>query len=174
VASWNWSQKKHICRKNVKDLRPVVDKYVRRMGCRKWDEEGARQPRRKENEKYYSVTIPQMCHKFLRCYISFFRSNVRTIQRPSKSVNRNSLLYHTSIYRHPRYTPTNFGRQTVALYRDSAAPVFIMAIALGQCLSTAGPREILLKLITNLNVTLYLSTCHTVYIIVLILFMIMP
>jgi len=30
------------------------------------------------------------------------------------------------------------------------------------------------RLITNLNVILYLSTCHTVYIIVLILFMIMP
>ena len=29
-------------------------------------------------------------------------------------------------------------------------------------------------LITNLNVILYLSTCHTVYISVLILFMIMP
>jgi len=32
----------------------------------------------------------------------------------------------------------------------------------------------LVELITNLNVILYLSTCHTVYISVLILFMIMP
>ena len=32
----------------------------------------------------------------------------------------------------------------------------------------------LVQLITNLNVILYLSTCHTEYIIVLILFMIMP
>jgi len=32
----------------------------------------------------------------------------------------------------------------------------------------------LVQLITNLNVMLYLSTCHTVYISVLILFMIMP
>ena len=32
----------------------------------------------------------------------------------------------------------------------------------------------LVRLITNLNVILYLSTCHTVYISVLILFMIMP
>jgi len=32
----------------------------------------------------------------------------------------------------------------------------------------------LLQLITNLNVILYLSTCHTIYISVLILFMIMP
>ena len=32
----------------------------------------------------------------------------------------------------------------------------------------------LVQLITNLNVILYLSTCHTVYISVLILFMIMP
>ena len=32
----------------------------------------------------------------------------------------------------------------------------------------------LVQLITNLNAILYLSTCHTVYISVLILFMIMP
>jgi len=32
----------------------------------------------------------------------------------------------------------------------------------------------LVKLITNLNAILYLSTCHTIYISVLILFMIMP
>ena len=30
------------------------------------------------------------------------------------------------------------------------------------------------KLITNLNVILYLATCHTVYISALIIFMIMP
>jgi len=33
---------------------------------------------------------------------------------------------------------------------------------------------LLVQLITNLNVILYLSTCHTVYISVLIFFMIMP
>jgi hypothetical protein len=32
----------------------------------------------------------------------------------------------------------------------------------------------LVQLITNLNIILYFSTCHTVYISVLILFMIMP
>jgi len=32
----------------------------------------------------------------------------------------------------------------------------------------------LVQLITNLNIILYLSTCHTIYINVLILFMIMP
>jgi len=32
----------------------------------------------------------------------------------------------------------------------------------------------LVQLITNFNVILYLSTCHTIYISVLILFMIMP
>jgi len=37
-----------------------------------------------------------------------------------------------------------------------------------------GPREVLLELITNLNVILYLSTRHTVHISVLILFMVMP
>ena len=54
---------------------------------------------------------------------------------------------------------------------------------LQQCFSTAGsrpgtgpwhqlhtgPREIVLELITNLNVILYLSTCHTVHISVLII-----
>ena len=37
-----------------------------------------------------------------------------------------------------------------------------------------GPQEFLLELITNLNIILYLSTCHTLHIIVLILFIIMP
>jgi len=43
----------------------------------------------------------------------------------------------------------------------------------GPGINYTGPREVLLELITNLNVILYLSTCHTVYIIVLILFMFM-
>ena len=45
---------------------------------------------------------------------------------------------------------------------------------LGPGVNYTGPREVLLELITNLNAILYLSTCHTVHIIVLILFMIMP
>ena len=44
----------------------------------------------------------------------------------------------------------------------------------GPGISFTWPREILLELITNLNVILYLSACHTVHISVLILFMIMP
>ena len=48
------------------------------------------------------------------------------------------------------------------------------AVFLNRGINYTGPREILLELITNLNVILYLSTCHTVHIIVLILFMIMP
>ena len=44
----------------------------------------------------------------------------------------------------------------------------------GPGINYTGPREILLELITNLNVILYLSTCHTVHISVLILFMITP
>jgi hypothetical protein len=44
----------------------------------------------------------------------------------------------------------------------------------GPGINYTGPREILQELITNLNVILYLSTCHTVQTIVLILFMIMP
>ena len=44
----------------------------------------------------------------------------------------------------------------------------------GPGISYTGPREIRLELITDLNIILYLSTCHTVHIIVLILLMIMP
>jgi hypothetical protein len=44
----------------------------------------------------------------------------------------------------------------------------------GPGINYIGPREILLELITNLNVILYLSTCHTVHRSVLIIFMIMP
>jgi len=44
----------------------------------------------------------------------------------------------------------------------------------GPGINYTGPGEILLELITNLNVILYLSTCYTVHIIVLIFFMIMP
>jgi len=40
--------------------------------------------------------------------------------------------------------------------------------------STVHYKISLVQLITNLNVILHLSTCHTVYISVLILFMIMP
>jgi len=40
----------------------------------------------------------------------------------------------------------------------------------GPGINYTGPREILLELITNLNVILYLSACNTVHISVLILF----
>jgi len=44
----------------------------------------------------------------------------------------------------------------------------------GPGVNYTGSREFLLELVTNLNESLYLSTCHTVHISVLILFMIMP
>ena len=46
----------------------------------------------------------------------------------------------------------------------------------GPGINYTGSREMLLELITNLNVILYLSTCHTEHILVsvLLLFMIMP
>jgi len=44
----------------------------------------------------------------------------------------------------------------------------------GPRINYTGPRVILLELITSLNVILYLSTCHTVQIIVLKLLMFMP
>jgi hypothetical protein len=42
------------------------------------------------------------------------------------------------------------------------------------CVANVGDQILLVQLITNLNVILYLSTCHTLYISVLILFMIIP
>ena len=44
----------------------------------------------------------------------------------------------------------------------------------GPGINYTGSREIFLELINNLNVILYLSTCHAVHISVLILSMIMP
>jgi hypothetical protein len=65
----------------------------------------------------------------------------------------------------------------VLLTEHHAMKAFTL-VTLWQCFSTAGPRPGTgpgpQRSITNLNVNLYLSTCHTVYIIVLILFMIMP
>jgi hypothetical protein len=40
------------------------------------------------------------------------------------SVNRNSLLYSISICRHPRYSTTNCGEQTMALYRHLTVLLF--------------------------------------------------
>jgi len=59
---------------------------------------------------------------------------------------------------------------SIAVFRNHRAAARYWALAS----IIAGREEILLELITNLNVMLYLSTCHTVHIIVLILFMIMP
>ena len=73
-------------------------------------------------------------------------------------------------------------------YRGLAMPVFLNRRAAARYRALASiipgrkrPEETticykisLVQLITNLNVILYLSTCHTVYVSVLILFMIMP
>ena len=61
---------------------------------------------------------------------------------------------------------------TVSLYISVSQPPGRGPVP-GPGIHYTGPREILLELITNLNVILCLSTCHTVHIIVLILFMIM-
>jgi len=44
----------------------------------------------------------------------------------------------------------------------------------GPSISYTGSREIILEMINNLNVILYLSTCHTFHINALILFVVMP
>jgi hypothetical protein len=44
------------------------------------------------------------------------RYSATLTERSRQSVNRNCLLYSTSIFRHPRYSATNCGEQTVALY----------------------------------------------------------
>jgi hypothetical protein len=75
---------------------------------------------------------------------------------------------------------TGFGRGCGSVVRQTKA-VFFNCRALASIIpSRERPEESticynisLVQLITNLNVILYLSTCHTVYISVLILFMIM-
>jgi hypothetical protein len=67
---------------------------------------------------------------------------------------------------------------TVFLNHQAAARYWAMAsIRLGRERpeeTTIRYKISLVQLVTNLNVILYLSTCHAVYISVLILFMIMP
>ena len=80
-----------------------------------------------------------------------------------------------------------FGNTTVGTGRQWCRAVFLnrRAVARYRALESIIPgRErpeeticykiSLVQLITNLNVILYLSACHTIYISVLILFMIMP
>jgi len=61
-------------------------------------------------------------------------------------------------------------RRAAALYRALASIIPAREIPEE---TTVCYKISLVQLITNLNVILYLSTCHTVYIYVLILFMIM-
>jgi len=65
----------------------------------------------------------------------------------------------------------SFNRQAVAQYRALAS---IMPGCKRVEETTKCYKISLVQLITNLNVILYLLTCHTIYISVLILFMIMP
>ena len=62
-------------------------------------------------------------------------------------------------------------RRSAALYR--ALPSIILGRERPEE-TTICYKISLVQLITNLNVILYLSTCHTIYISVLTLFMIMP
>jgi len=80
-------------------------------------------------------------------------------------------LYQQDTGRKPRslHKLSAFGNRRVMVEKYA-----LSLYSLKQCFSTAGPREVLLELRTNLNVILYLPTCHTIHIIVLILFMIMP
>ena len=68
-------------------------------------------------------------------------------------------------------------KSKLAVHLLSTRPVFLNRRARDPVpdpgINYTGPREILLELITNLNVILYLSSCHTVHIIVLKLFVIM-
>jgi len=67
--------------------------------------------------------------------------------------------------------PVFLNRRAAAGYRDLAS---IIPGRVRPEETTICYKISLVQLITNLNVILYLSICHTVYISVLILFMIMP
>ena len=69
------------------------------------------------------------------------------------------------------YSPVFLNRRAVALYRALAS---IIQGRERPENTTICYKISLIQLITNLNVILYLSTCHALYISVLILFMIMP
>jgi len=73
-------------------------------------------------------------------------------------------------------TNTNFDHEVLkrVVFQDSVYQPPGRGPVPGPGINYIVPREILLELITNLNEILYLSTCHTIRIIVLILFMIMP
>lgn len=84
-----------------------------------------RQPRSKENGG--KKNIPW---KFRKWVTNSYVSTFHFIEAKEKRYSAHQNLW-TEICRHPRYIPTNFGRQTDALYRDRAVPVFIMTDALG-------------------------------------------
>ena len=67
---------------------------------------------------------------------------------------------------------TYYPLANVTLYASASQPPGRGPVP-GPGFNYTGSREILLESITNLNVILYLSTCHTVHIIVPILFIIM-
>ena len=80
----------------------------------------------------------------------------------------------------PYYSYRKKSFKSVFLNRRAAARYLALALA-SNIPGRERPEETtifykisLVKLITNLNVILYLSTCHTVHISVIILFMIMP
>jgi len=86
----------------------------------------------------------------------------------NKSIERKMCVL---IFSTTSYTPVFLNRRAAARYRALASiiPGRERPEETTKCYKIS-----LVQLITNLNVILYLSTCHTVYISVLILFMIMP
>jgi len=111
--------------------------------------------------KETDISIPP--HKYFDFKISYFSVIVDSAFYLQKKLICDLLLL---------LRPVFLNRRAVAQYRALAS------ILLGR----EGPEKtticckisLVQWLITNLNVILYLSTCHTVYISVLMLFMIMP
>ena len=81
---------------------------------------------------------------------------------PLLTINLNVSVHHLP--------PNSTLRLSIAVFLNRRAAALCRALAW----IIPGRERFLLELITNLNVILYLSTCHTVHIFVLILFMIMP
>jgi len=69
----------------------------------------------------------------------------------------------TGIFWTVSHTTWNGGRCSLNMFKIRKGKIkHVVVYYKWQCFSTSGPREILLELITNLNVILYLSTCHVI------------
>jgi len=115
-----------------------------------------------------------MCYMFrsIRSIIRhLYYKSLKTQVSYSFKYNQQDVTFYNIIYYCQCSTSVFLNRRAAARYRALASIIPGRERPEG---TTVCYKISLVQLITNLNVILYLSTCHTVHISVLILFMIMP